>query len=124
MNNRIESHTIEKSLAEIESELKSLDDFLVSESAVLKIKKHVGNIRSRLADPIHLVIENTGGVLQAVDAFTTTEQAERHFRDMTGFTYDAVCEWEKADRSWNLGIPRAQEFDVQIWEVTVKGDSI
>jgi len=129
MNNTTHTQTVEKSLAEIGAELNLLgesslvDELLICESAVRNIKQLLDNIRKRLADPVHLVIQNDGGVLHEVSIFRTSEQAEKHFRTVTGFTYEAVCKWEEADRSYDIGMYRCEEFDTQIWEVEIKGDT-
>jgi hypothetical protein len=125
--NDTQTPTIDESLREIEAELNCLgesflvDELLICESAALNIRQHLENIRKRLADPIHLVIDNFGGVLQDIEAFDTAEQAEEHFKNDTGVGYEEVCEWEADDRSYSLGL--SDEFDTQIWEVTIRRDT-
>lgn len=70
---------------------------------------------------VHVVIDNDGGVLHSVAIFLTAEQAESHFKEITGKSYKEVCEWEAADRSYSLGIYRCEEFDTQIWEIEIQG---
>ncbi len=121
------THTIEQSLAKIQATLDSLgesslvDDFVICETDVRNIAQHLENIRKRLDDPIHLVIDNYGGVLQDIDAFETTEQAENHFETIAGVSYEAVCKWEEAECSYSLGLP--DEFDTQIWDVRIRRDA-
>ncbi len=121
------THTIEQSLDEIEATLNNLgesalvDEFLLCETDVRNIAQHLENIRKRLADPIHLVVDNYGGVLQDIDAFVTTEQAEKHFETIAGVSYEAVCKWDEAERSYSLGL--SDEFDTQIWEVRIRRDA-
>ena len=118
------THTIEESLKEIEAELDNLgesalvDEFLICKTSARNVRQHVENIRKRLADPIHLVIDNYGGVLQDIDAFETADQAEAHFKATMDVSYDKVCKWEKAERSYSIGL--SDEFDAQIWEVEVR----
>jgi hypothetical protein len=127
MNDTTHTPTIDRSLREIEAELNLLgesflvDELLICESAVGNIRQQIDNIRKRLDDPIHLVIDNFGGVLQDIDAFDTAEQAEEHFKNDTGFSYEAVCKWEADDRSYSLGL--SDEFDMQIWAVTIRRDA-
>ncbi len=129
MTDKTQTPTIENSLAQIQAEMDILgesslvDELLITEISVLNIRQHLDNIRKRLAEPVHLVIDNDGGVLHDIDIFRNPEQAEEHFRTATGFTYAEVSDWEKADRSYDLGIDRSAEFDVQIWEVKIKGDT-
>jgi len=124
MNDTTHTPTIDESLREIEAELNCLgesflvDGLLICESAALNIRQQVENIRKRLAEPVHLVIDNFGGVLQDIEAFETSEQAEEHFKNDTGFSYEEVCKWEADDRSYSLGL--SDEFDAQIWEVRVE----
>ena len=121
------THAIEESLREIEATLDNLaessllDELVICETDLRNIAQHLENIRKRLADPIHLVIDNYGGVLQDIDAFETTVQAENYFETIAGVSYEAVCTWEAAERSYSLGLP--DEFDTQIWEVKIRRDA-
>ena len=118
------TYTIEESLREIEAELDNLgesalvDEFLICETSARNVRQHVENIRKKLADPVHLVIDNFGGVLQDIDAFETEEQAEAHFKATMGLSYEDVRKWEDAERSYSLGL--SDKFDTQIWEIAVR----
>ena len=127
MNDTTHKPTINKSLREIEAELSNLgesslvDEFLICETALRNVRQHLENIRKRLSDPIHLVIDNFGGVLQDIDVFETTEQAEAHFKTMTGLSYDEVRKWEDAGRSYSLEL--SDKFDTQVWEVEIRREA-
>jgi len=112
--NTTHTPTIEESLRQIEAALTGLG----SESAVGDIRAHLENIRKRIADPVHLVIDNFGGVLQDIAAFETDAQAEEHFKAMTDLSYEEVRKWEDADRSYSIGL--SDKFDMQIWQVEVR----
>ena len=119
--------TINQSLREIEAELYDVsesvlvDEFLICETSLRNVRQHLENIRRRLADPVHVVVDNYGGVLQDVDAFESSAMAEEHFLSVTGLTYDQVRQWENSDRSYSLGL--SDRFDMQIMEVTVRRDA-
>ena len=119
--------TINQSLREIEAELYDVsesvlvDEFLICETSLRNVRQHLENIRRRLADPVHVVVDNYGGVLQDVDAFESVAMAEEHFLSVTGLTYDQVRQWENSDRSYSLGL--SDRFDMQIMEVTVRRDA-
>jgi len=119
--------TINQSLREIEAELDDVsesvlvDEFLICETSLRNVRQHLESIRRRLTDPVHLVIDNYGGVLQDVDAFESAAMAEEHFLSVTGLTYDQVRQWENSDRSYSLGL--SDRFDMQILEVTVRRDA-
>jgi len=119
--------TINQSLREIEAELADVsesvlvDEFLICETSLRNVRQHLENIRRRLTDPVHVVVDNYGGVLQDVDAFESEAMAEEHFLSVTGLTYDQVRQWENSDRSYSLGL--SDRFDMQIMEVTVRRDA-
>ena len=119
--------TINQSLREIEAELYDVsesvlvDEFLICETSLRNVRQHLENIRRRLANPVHVVVDNYGGVLQDVDAFESVAMAEEHFLSVTGLTYDQVRQWENSDRSYSLGL--SDRFDMQILEVTVRRDA-
>jgi len=119
--------TINQSLREIEAELADVsesvlvDEFLICETSLRNVRQHLENIRRRLADPVHVVVDNYGGVLQDVDAFESVAMAEEHFLSVTGLTYDQVRQWENSDRSYSLGL--SDRFDMQILEVIVRRDA-
>jgi len=127
MNETTHTPTIEESLREIEATLDNLgessllDELVICETDLRNIAQHLENIRKRLDDPIHLVIDNYGGVLQDIDAFETSEQAEKYFETIAGVSYEAVCKWDEAERSYSLGL--SDEFDTQIWEVRIRRDA-
>jgi hypothetical protein len=122
--NTTHTPTISQSLREIEAELNYLgesslvDEFLICETSLRNVRQHLENIRKRLSDPVHLMIDNFGGILQDVDAFESSTQAEEHFKTATGLDYGDVRKWEDADRSYSLGL--SDKFDTQIWEVTIR----
>ena len=125
--NTTDTPTISQSLREIEAELNYLgesslvDEFLICETSLRNVRQHLENIRKRLADPVHLVIDNYGGVLQDVDAFESAAQAEEHFKTATGLDYSDVRKWEDADRCYTIGL--SDKFDTQIWEVKIRRDA-
>ena len=71
---------------------------------------------------VHVVFVNNGGVVQDIAIFRTVREAESYFQEVTGHSYDEICRWEEADRSYDLGIYRCEEFDTQIWEVEIQGE--
>ena len=119
--------TITQSLREIEAELADVgesvlvDEFLICETSLRNVRQHLENIRQRFAEPLHVVVDNYGGVLQDVDAFGSAAMAEEHFLSVTGLTYDQVRQWENSDRSYSLGL--SDRFDMQIMEVKVRRDA-
>ena len=119
--------TLNQSLREIEAELDDVgesvlvEEFLICETSLRNVRQHLENIRRRLDDPVHVVVDNYGGVLQDVDAFGSAAMAEEHFLSVTGLTYDQVRQWENSDRSYSLGL--SDRFDMQIMEVKVRRDA-
>ena len=69
---------------------------------------------------VHVVFVNNSGLMQDIAIFRTAGEAESYFQKITGHSYDEICRWEEADRSYDLGIYRCEEFDTQIWEVEIQ----